>query len=141
MMKVSPKLAVLGVFLAGIVLGAVGHKACFVFGHHGFGPPGFGFHHHRPPPPDPRMFRERLLEDLTDELELSREQRTKAEPVLKEMHHQLIQIRVQNQDRVEAVVRGAIEKAGAFLSPEQRKKLEELYSRVQEHWRAENRDD
>ena len=123
MSRKSFYLGIFAVFVSGIILGVVStHLFMMIRMAHG---PGRG------PKPDRDFFMSRLVADLN----LSREQVEKAEPIVIELQQGIEGVKKEEQPRIERLIDEAVEKGNSILNEKQREKLREMRLRLTDHWR------
>lgn len=109
-------------FLAGIVTGAAGTTLYWQY------------EHDRRSEQGPADKQDRLMKKLVHELSLDRGQQAAMRPIIERAHKELLRLRFQHQPEVERILTGAMVDMKASLSPDQQRKLNDLYARLQSRW-------
>lgn len=111
MKKLKPWLALALVFLAGVVVGAVGTRLAVR-------------HYVRTVLAQPETLRERIERELIRRLDLSEEQKPKVHAALIRAHERLKVLRGEFQPRLREILDAAAAEISATLTPEQRERFE-----------------
>lgn len=110
------------IFILGVVLGgAVG----YIFGHHRVSAaPG--------PPPSEQERRARRVEQLTQELTLTGEQRQQLDAILSQLHAEYKTLHEQSDAQIDQARQRGRNRIREILTPEQKPKFEEFLKRMDE---------
>lgn len=124
MMKLNPRAKIVMVFLAGLILGCVLTRVFL-----------------RPErPSSPQAMRNHILGKLSGNLDLSDDQRSSFEGLIKNMQGEFIDFRVRHQDEIRGIIEKYIGEAKTHLSPGQQEKLDRIYrEKIRKRW-AEDTD-
>lgn len=82
----------------------------------------------------PAAQHERIMKRLTSELALTSTQETEIELIVSRAHVEVLELRFAHQSEVEQILTTHIVELKAKLSPDQQRKLDGMYSRLQQHW-------
>jgi len=124
--KVKGWLGLLGVFAAGVLLGATLMQVCFP--RRPDGP--------KPPPPRP----EQIVEKMSQELNLTDLQRQHILVILQETNQQFHQMNEDKRLQRLAIFEKSRQLIRAELNPDQQQKYDEMMSRLRAHWDKERKD-
>ncbi|MCC6933298.1 MAG: hypothetical protein IT292_08600 [Deltaproteobacteria bacterium] len=131
--------------IIGMVLGSLVAAGVFVVA---FRPPFPPPPHHGPfsMPHGPRMMGRAIIDHLADKLDLTAEQKQKAEPIVKEMHAKMMALRLAQSDQADIIREEANRQLKPLLDEAQRQKLAEMSARFkkmreqEEEFMKENRE-
>ena len=111
-------------FISGAVAGALVSALIHVVV---FRPP-----HHPPGPPPPGRMEAMLLDQFSEDLSLTGDQRKAIAPILTEMHKSTLALRLSRQDEMEKILDKTDQQISPLLSGEQREKLAKRRARMKE---------
>ena len=109
-------------FLAGIVTGVAGTTLYWQY------------EHDRRSEQGPAAKQERLMKKLIHDLSLDTAQEAAIKPIVDRTHKNLLRLRFQHQPEVERILMEGMADMRTSLSPEQQRKLDELYARLRGRW-------
>lgn len=111
------------VFASGIVIGSVGAQFYFKHTFRGILHQG------------PVAVRQVIMNKLTAELNLTKDQQEEIQDILEETQFQLQQLRARYHPEMEEIINKGVVTMKTRLTPEQQKKLDALYEKVKMRWR------
>ena len=79
----------------------------------------------------------RVMRNLTDELNLSAEQQHAVQTIVSQAERELLGLRIAQQPQVDDIMERTTNRLKTKLTPEQHRKLEELYRKLQSRWGAD----
>jgi hypothetical protein len=79
----------------------------------------------------------RVMRNLTDELNLSAEQQHAVRTIVSQAERELLGLRIAQQPQVDDIMERTTNRLKTKLTPEQHRKLEELYRTLQARWGAD----
>jgi hypothetical protein len=82
----------------------------------------------------PAAKQQRVMKWLTRELSLSSAQQTEIEPMVSQIHLEILRLRFEHQPEVEQILTKGIASLKTKLSETQQAKLDALYDQLQERW-------
>lgn len=84
----------------------------------------------------PAAQQERIMKRLTHELSLTSAQQADIEPIFRQVHLEILQLRFQHQPEVEQILTRGITALKSKLSSDQQAKLDGLYGQLQRRWQV-----
>ena len=84
----------------------------------------------------PAAHKERILKRLTEELSLTSAQQADIEPIVHQVHVEILRLRFQHHPEVEQILTKGITTLKTKLSADQQTKLERLYVQLQQRWQV-----
>jgi len=84
----------------------------------------------------PAAHKERILTRLTEELSLTSAQQADIEPIVHQVHVEILRLRFQHHPEVEQILTKGIATLKTKLSADQQAKLERLYVQLQQRWQV-----
>ncbi|HKW85850.1 MAG TPA: hypothetical protein VJM82_02160 [Nitrospiraceae bacterium] len=84
----------------------------------------------------PAARQERIMKRLTHELSLTSAQQADIEPIVSRVHVEILQLRFAHQSEIEQILTRGIGDLKIKLSPDQQEKLDGLYTKLQQRWKA-----
>ncbi|MDR0533167.1 MAG: hypothetical protein LBH01_04360 [Verrucomicrobiales bacterium] len=124
--KIKGWLGLLGIFAAGVLLGATLMVVCFP--HRPDGP--------KPPPPRP----EQIAEKLTSELNLTELQKQHVLAILQATNQQFRQLGDQKRQERMVIFEKSRQLIRAELNPDQQLKYDEMMRRLNERWNRDHKE-
>jgi hypothetical protein len=109
-------------FLAGILTGSVGTALYWQFEQD----------HQADQGPAGRQ--DRIMKKLIHELSLDGAQQAAIKPIVEQTHKDLLRLRLRHQPEIEQLLAHSMANMKTTLSPDQQKKLDGLYGRLQQRW-------
>ena len=79
----------------------------------------------------------RVMRNLTDELNLSADQQHAVHTIVSQAERELLGLRIAQQPQVDDIMERTTNRLKTKLTPEQHRKLEELYRNLQARWGAD----
>ncbi|MGH2396445.1 MAG: hypothetical protein ACRDFW_05545 [bacterium] len=84
----------------------------------------------------PAAHKERIMKRLTQELSLTSAQQADIEPIVHQVHVEILQLRFQHQPKVERILTQGITDLKTKLSADQQAKLDGLHAQLQRRWQV-----